>query len=371
MLRKFFRLISCILLPSCVIAYQVTSVNDCGPGTLREALEQAKHNDVITFDPNLSGVIVLESPLPSLSPNLVINGPIQGKVLIDGSALRSIFDIQGENVKIRNLYLTNSNGKEGNIVTLAEEGILTMEKIVIHGPLPVAPVSLNGGILVSSDVIYDDSSEIPNLLLQNAGSAFFYCGPKVQSKVCLEGHGKSNIQKDGEGTLELHMQEASDSETSLVVDDGHLFFSGAPLTSIHTFSRGQFYGTPVASTFTNGGTAGTGSAFGIISLHSNFRQCERGKLIAKVEPNGKHDLLSANGIGYIDGDLIIQMQPGTYKEGTVYPLVTCEGGIYGQFAHIYMEIPGQGYRSLRHSQLTYDEHSISYMVTSDFTVKRQ
>ena len=61
----------------------VTNQNDSGPGSLRDAINEANSDGVdslITFDPSLSGsAIVINSPLPALTENsTTINGDING-----------------------------------------------------------------------------------------------------------------------------------------------------------------------------------------------------------------------------------------------------------------------------------------------------
>ena len=78
----------------------VTSVDDAGPGTLRQAITDANSTalaDTITFDVSaLGGFIFLESPLPSISQPLTIDGTSDPDysgdpvVFLDGSAAGSL-----------------------------------------------------------------------------------------------------------------------------------------------------------------------------------------------------------------------------------------------------------------------------------------
>src|ERR1700722_6062674 len=64
--------------------FTVSNTMDDGCGTLRAAMFCAQSGDEITFNPNLSGVISLQSVLPWINGDLIIQGPTSGTVVIDG-----------------------------------------------------------------------------------------------------------------------------------------------------------------------------------------------------------------------------------------------------------------------------------------------
>src|SRR5258708_22549694 len=76
---------------------EVTTLDDSGTGSLRDALTTANGNaeaDVITFQPGLTGTITLLSQLPiSESQDLTITGPGRDVVTISGNDGSRIFTI--------------------------------------------------------------------------------------------------------------------------------------------------------------------------------------------------------------------------------------------------------------------------------------
>ena len=72
--------------------FVVTSIADSGPGTLRQALQDAQNGDTITFDPSVfppdkPDTIAVASKLPELlQGNLTIDASDAG-VVIDGSGI--------------------------------------------------------------------------------------------------------------------------------------------------------------------------------------------------------------------------------------------------------------------------------------------
>src|SRR3989304_5233448 len=88
----------------------VTSPADSGPGTLRQAMEEAKPYDVITFDPSIfppdaPATIAVTSGLPELN---------QGNISIDASDAGVILD--GSNVTIQEFVNGISISSDNNII---------------------------------------------------------------------------------------------------------------------------------------------------------------------------------------------------------------------------------------------------------------
>ena len=103
--------------------YTVTSDEDDGSsGTLRWAIDQANSNpdnSVINFSlpSGFDGVITLTSSLPAITENLVINGPGQNNLKIDGGNGFRLFDIRnGDSLTIEDITLTKGATSNGSLV---------------------------------------------------------------------------------------------------------------------------------------------------------------------------------------------------------------------------------------------------------------
>jgi parallel beta-helix repeat protein len=116
----------------------VTNLNDSGAGSLRQAITDANVNsnaDVIGFSAALQGTISLASALPTLSTNIVINGP--GARIINvtrnsGNPFR-IFYVPTGTQSVTISGLTISNGRLlGNAGTTRGGGILNEATLVIN-----------------------------------------------------------------------------------------------------------------------------------------------------------------------------------------------------------------------------------------------
>jgi hypothetical protein len=116
--KKFFFLsLSHMMLSGILSATDLTvsTLNDSGAGSLRTAMGQAVNGDTITLQNQLSGTILLQSPLPIIDQNLTITG--NNQVAIDGQAQYPLLYIHRGTVVLNNLILQNgamAGGDGGN-----------------------------------------------------------------------------------------------------------------------------------------------------------------------------------------------------------------------------------------------------------------
>src|SRR5436190_23951008 len=89
----------------------VTSTNDSGPGSLRQALADAQDGDTIQFDPSLNGqTIMLTSGELAVNNSITITGPGDNRLAIskpfDGSYFRIFHVTSGHPVTMQGLTIT-------------------------------------------------------------------------------------------------------------------------------------------------------------------------------------------------------------------------------------------------------------------------
>lgn len=139
--------------------FVVTNINDSGEGSLHQAMLNAnsfkgRNTPVITFDSETGAfgppqTIFLESKLPPITNNLIIDGFIDDKlwqasgVVIHGNNKHRVFSVlEQTNVTIKNLTVTNGYATEGG-------GILNKGSLVISGVTFMSnhAKKLGGGLL--------------------------------------------------------------------------------------------------------------------------------------------------------------------------------------------------------------------------------
>ncbi len=99
------------------VTLSVTSLNDIGPGSLRQAIVDANPGDAIAFQVN--GAIVLTSAL-MIGQDLNIDGPGPNKLKISGNSNSRVFVIQGGIVSISGVTISDGLADGNSPIKAAE-----------------------------------------------------------------------------------------------------------------------------------------------------------------------------------------------------------------------------------------------------------
>jgi parallel beta-helix repeat protein len=127
--------------PAGADTFTVTTVADSGAGSLRQAILDANNHagaDVISFAPNVTGTITLESGLPHIDEDVDIQGPGASVVTVDGNGFYA-FVFDATNSTISGLTVTGAdatnngfdNGSGGGIANYA--GTVSITGMVLSG----------------------------------------------------------------------------------------------------------------------------------------------------------------------------------------------------------------------------------------------
>lgn len=102
------------ILPAWGATETVTSTQDDGPGSLRQALNTAGPGDTIQF--SVTGTITLATALPNIGNDLTIIGPGAAQLAISGNGAVQVFWINpGTVVSMSGLTIKNAYDTEGAI----------------------------------------------------------------------------------------------------------------------------------------------------------------------------------------------------------------------------------------------------------------
>ncbi len=131
----------------------VTDNHDSGPGSLRQAIQDAHSGDTIAFAPNLRGeTITLTSGELDVSKSLAIDGPGADQLSVSGDDSSRVFKIsQGANVSISGLTITDGEAAQGG--GIFNSGTLTLEHCDVAANRVVASTSggtMQGGGIYSA-----------------------------------------------------------------------------------------------------------------------------------------------------------------------------------------------------------------------------
>ncbi len=220
----------------------VSNTNDSGAGSLRQAILAANSstslvNPTITFTgAALTGTINLESALPDLARNMIIDGPgaVNLTVQRSGSGNYRIFTVQnGVTTTIQDLTIANGSVSGGNGGGILNNGNLTLQNSRVSGNT----AALGGGI-------YNQNG---TLTLNNT---------TVASNTATSAGGGINIQS---GTVNLVNSSSIESNmaTSIgggIANSGTLNVTGTGTTRI-SFSGNQATNSGGGGIYTSGVTA--------------------------------------------------------------------------------------------------------------------
>jgi hypothetical protein len=312
----------------------VTSLDDSGAGTLRDALENVAESDFIEFDSALMGTITLASSLPTITADFVtLNGPSDGGITIEGGSLYQIFNVVGNTFTANNLTLSNGASVGlGGAIHLGNDIDTFISNMVIapgSGSNAAKPVYLaSGGVLHLNDTTFTSTSSA-NIYLDE-GSIAITNNDSVQ--YMMDGVGGGAVYKYGSGSMNLTTPPAVSSDFFLAIVNGTITFNGAIVGPAYVF--GGLQGEFSSDYIVNYGSLEPGTANTMAEINSTgtFIQSSPGDMKITIAASGGTDLITATGDIFITGGtLTVIPQSGTYLQGAKYTFMTCEGNVNGEF----------------------------------------
>ncbi|MDJ0974229.1 MAG: hypothetical protein QNJ98_07205 [Planctomycetota bacterium] len=120
--------------PAPVQVIQVTNLNNAGPGSLRDAVENAPPGAWITFDPTLAvGTITLQSPIAIDQPRVIggLSGTLQRFTISGGDATR-LFDVaSGAALDLRDFILREGRSVDSGAAIRALNASIALSRVQV------------------------------------------------------------------------------------------------------------------------------------------------------------------------------------------------------------------------------------------------
>ena len=247
--------------------YTVTNLNDSGPGSLRDAIEQTNTNpgpDAINFASGLSGTITLGGTQLEISRDLTIDGPGIDALTVDGNNVSRVFLID-PNVTawIKGITITGGyvNGSFGG--GILNGGTLTLTSSAVSGSYARTVdtgggfISGNGGGISNDGTLTVTNSTISGNSASDAyhgsGGGIYNEGSATVTNSTVSGNSAGGAGGGVFNSGSLTLSNTIVSGNSTIGDGGGIVNDGGALTitsSTVSGNSGQNEGVGIS----NGGT---------------------------------------------------------------------------------------------------------------------
>ena len=157
--------------PALAAVFTVVNTNDAGPGSLRDAITQANSvtnpiADTIEF--TVTGVIRLESSLPSLAQDVTITGPGATNLVISGQQAHSILAVDVNITPVLSgLTFADGLGATGG-GAIVNDGILTLQSCIFTNN---TATNIGGAILNRGTLTLDVCTLVSNRVVGVPGAS--------------------------------------------------------------------------------------------------------------------------------------------------------------------------------------------------------
>lgn len=348
----------------CADTITVTSLEDNGSGSLRDAITNAQSGDTISFDSSLSGTLVLQSSLPAIAvDNLTILGPMDHSIAIDGDSQYQIFNVQANPFTAIHLNLNNgADANQGGAVFIHSAQYAFLKDVTVT---PTSGPTGDNALYADVDAVLDvtdvtfTSSDASQVYLN---AATMNITSNSELAFIVDGTGGGQINKSGSSTVSLSTPTMVTSDYYLSITDGVLLFSGASSDSALSFSTGHLQGSFDLSDIANLGFVmpGDSSNFGTMNLSGNYISVG-GETKIKVDPSQASDLIFAQRDVYLfNSALTLLPASGTYTQGTIFTILNTDAGINGTFSTVTL--------GGLDAQVNYNTDSIQIEILNDTTL---
>ena len=203
--------------------------------------------------------------------------------------------------------------------------------------------SYAGGTTVSAGTLQGDSTSLRGDIADNA-SLVFDQGSSGSYAGSLSGNG--TVEKQNTGTLIFDGNSAAFAGSTVVAagtleigDAAHATAALGGNVSVMANATLQGHGR-ISGSVTNNGDVRPGGSIGVLTVGGNYTQTAAGTFGVELSPTVGSELV-VGGRATVAGKLELIVDPGTYRPGTEFTILTAGKGLSGEFSTT-TEIGGQG-----------------------------
>lgn len=177
--------------------FTVMNLDDSGPGSLRDAIDQANMSpgaDFIDFADELSGTITLTTGELFINDDLTITGPGVFSIIVSGNHASRVFNItDGVTAMISGLTISDGNAGGTNGGGIFNQDTLTLTNIVLSGNTAFSGGGIrNGGFMTITNVTMSGNSATQGGGLYNGGDLTI-TNSTISGNSATQGGGLANL----------------------------------------------------------------------------------------------------------------------------------------------------------------------------------
>jgi hypothetical protein len=241
-------------------------------------------SDLIQFDPSLSGTIVVNSPLSSLTESVEIRGPGASVLTIQSQTFVAFLSLNklGGNFTVSGL--TISGFTAGAIQDVAGADKLTVDKVWFVGNQAITGGAIDLAAPSGTDLVVTNSTFSGNLAITNGG-AINYAGAAGKSATITNSTFSFNSANQNGGAISLGAASTVTIRASTIANNtadadgvappgngGGIFVApGGKLTLVSSIVANNKFGTsPVTLEDINGAVVTAGSTNNLVGVDKNL-----------------------------------------------------------------------------------------------------